>query len=95
MLEGILNHRLSVLGRAPAKFVLADLYPDWKAWARITQQSKQISFIDRPVDATVVGRYVEANTPECRLYSLCFHHFDDATASKVLRRSIEGSEAFV
>lgn len=95
MLEGILNHRLSVLGRAPTKFVLADIYPDWKAWARITQQSKQISFIDRPVDATAVGRYVDENTPECRLYNLCFHHFDDDTASKVLRSSIKGSEAFV
>lgn len=95
ILERILNHRLSMLGRAPAKFVLADLYPDWKAWARIRQQSEHISFIDKPVDATAVGRYVEEDTPECRLYNLCFHHFDDDTASKVLRSSIEGSEAFV
>jgi hypothetical protein len=95
ILERILNHRLSMLGRAPAKFVLADLYPDWKAWARITQQSEHIDFIDKAVDATIVGRYVEGNTPECRLYNLCFHHFDDETASKVLRSSIEGSEAFV
>ncbi|GIK06671.1 hypothetical protein Aspvir_002321 [Aspergillus viridinutans] len=32
---------------------------------------------------------------ECRLFNLCFHHFDDPAAAKVLRSAIQSSDAFV
>jgi hypothetical protein len=95
MLERNLNTRLHALDQKPVQFVLADLYPDWAAWKKITSTSQNISFINKPVDATTVTRYVDSNTLECRLFNLCFHHFDDDQAAKVLRSSIQGSDAFV
>lgn len=95
MLERSLNTRLHALGQKPVRFVLADLYPDWAAWKKITSASENISFISKPVDATTVTRYVDDKTLECRLFNLCFHHFDNDQAAKILRASIQGSDAFV
>lgn len=94
LLEKALNGRLRAVGKRPAKFLLADLYPDWEAWRRITAVSKNIDTVTEPVDATKTVRYVD-DAAECRLFNLCFHHFDDEMAAQVLRSSIQGSEAFV
>ncbi|KAG8404921.1 hypothetical protein J3459_022375 [Metarhizium acridum] len=95
MLESNLNALLPATGGKPVRFLLADLYPDWAAWKKITSASENISYMDKPVDATTTTRYVDDNTLECRLFNLCFHHFDDDQAAKVLQSSVEGSDAFV
>jgi hypothetical protein len=32
---------------------------------------------------------------ECRIFNLCFHHFDDPAAGAVLRGAVESADAFV
>ncbi|OGM50985.1 hypothetical protein ABOM_000211 [Aspergillus bombycis] len=36
----------------------------------------------------------ESGRKECRKFDLCFHHFDDPAAAKVLRSAIQPSGAF-
>ncbi|KAK0718481.1 hypothetical protein B0T26DRAFT_831019 [Lasiosphaeria miniovina] len=97
MLERSLNSRLKALGgkKQPVRFLLADLYPDWEAWKKITAASENITHVKHPVDAATVERYVTDGTLECRLFNLCFHHFDDAQAVKILRSSVNHSDSFV
>lgn len=95
LLEKVLNTRLASVGKPPARFLLADLYPDTEAWKKIMAGSDMISAFEGSVDATKTVRYADHETLECRLFNLCFHHFDDEMAAKVLKSSIQGSEAFV
>ncbi|KAI1404842.1 hypothetical protein F4819DRAFT_494623 [Hypoxylon fuscum] len=95
ILEPALNRKLRERGRDPVRFVLSDLWPSLERWASIAKRSENIRYIAEPRDATKVGRLAEPGKKECRLYNLCFHHFDDPAAELVLRSAVESSDAFV
>ncbi|KAK4553126.1 hypothetical protein LTR86_009853 [Recurvomyces mirabilis] len=93
--EPMLNKRLASQGHKPVAFVLTDLWPDLKAWQRITRGSEHIEYIADPVDATQPMRLAKVGTKECRVFNLCFHHFDDEAAKSVLASAVRSSDAFV
>ncbi|KAI9648862.1 hypothetical protein NHQ30_003503 [Ciborinia camelliae] len=96
ILEKILNQKLVDQGKDPVQFILTDLFPDLKVWAQIVKQSDNISFVKQPVDATKkTSRYADPGKKECRIFNLCFHHFDDEPAAKVLRSAVETTDAFM
>ncbi|KAI8685635.1 hypothetical protein NCS55_00236400 [Fusarium keratoplasticum] len=93
--EEVLNERMASEGKPPIEFLLTDLFPDLDAWKAITAKSDHISYVEKPVDATKASRYAARDKKELRIFSMCFHHFDDAGARKVLRSCIEESDAFM
>lgn len=93
--EAILNDRMAVEGKPPIDFLLTDLYPDLEAWKAIVKKSDHIAYVGTPVDATKAGRYAARDKKELRIFNMCFHHFDDDGARKVLRSCMEESEAFM
>lgn len=97
ILEATLNKQFISRGLKPVPFILADLYPDWAAWKKIVSKSNNITYVQHPVDATKATRYDTENTgrKECRMFNLCFHHFEDEPAGAVLKSAIENSDAFV
>lgn len=95
ILEEVLNQKLRAQGEKTVRFVLTDLYPDLEAWEKIVKRNENITFVKQPVDATKTSRYAEDGKKECRIFNLCFHHFDDEGAAKVLRSAVQSSDAFV
>lgn len=95
ILEPALNGKLRERGSGPVRFVMSDLWPSLERWASIAKRSSNISYIAEPKDATQSGRLAEPGKKECRVYNLCFHHFDDPQAALVLRSAVESSDAFV
>lgn len=95
ILEANLNAKLHAQGRGPVRFVLTDLYPPVSDWEAIAKRSANISYIEEPVDATKAQRLAEPGKKECRIFNLCFHHFDDPAAATVLRSAVESADAFV
>lgn len=95
ILEPVLNRKLRERGSGPVRFVLSDLWPSLTRWASIASRSDNISFVSEPRDATKVARIASPGKKECRIYNLCFHHFDDPAAELVLRSAVESSDAFV
>jgi hypothetical protein len=93
-MERVLNSRLQEQGKPAARFVLTDLHPRIDAWAAITKKQEHVSFIPEARDATCCGR-VAAQGKECRVFNLCFHHFDDAVAKGVLRSAVESADSFM
>ncbi|KAK4502087.1 hypothetical protein PRZ48_007898 [Zasmidium cellare] len=93
IIEPILNEQLRSTGHNTVQFKLTDLWPDLKAWKEVASQHKNISFVEFPVDATKAIR-LSGDNKECRMYNLCFHHFDDPAAEKVLLSAVESSDAF-
>ncbi|BDD64235.1 hypothetical protein MPDQ_004363 [Monascus purpureus] len=89
------NAWLAARHEQPVRFILTDLYPSLSKRAAMARQSSNISYIAQPVDATQARRLAEPGKKECRLFNLCFHHFDDPAAAKVLRSAIQSSDAFV
>lgn len=94
-LEARLNEKLAAQGKAPVQFILTDLYPHLSAWKSIVKKSDNISYIEEPVDATVAKKLAGPGEKECRIFNLCFHHFDDPAAGAVLRGAVESADAFV
>ena len=94
IMEATLNKKLRSQGREPVRFTLTDLYPAVSEWKAIAKRSENISYIDQPVDATKALRLAENGRKECRIFNLCFHHFDDPAAATVLRSAIESADAF-
>lgn len=94
-LEARLNEKLAAQGRSPVKFILTDLYPHLSAWKSIVKRSDNISYIEEPIDATSAQKVAGPNEKECRMFNLCFHHFDDPAAAAVLKSAIESADAFV
>ncbi|KAL6716887.1 hypothetical protein ACLMJK_004799 [Lecanora helva] len=94
LMEARLNQVLKAQGKAPAPFILTDLYPDLNAWKSIVKKSENISYFEKPIDATKAQRLAAPNRKEARTYNLCFHHFDDPAAKKVLRSAVEEADAF-
>ena len=95
LLEPAMNARLTASGEKPVDFVLTDLWPDIKAWEKVTRRSKHISYIDEPIDATKPRRLAKPGTRECRIFNLCFHHFDNSAAEKVLASAVQSTDAFM
>ncbi|KAF2827809.1 hypothetical protein CC86DRAFT_438617 [Ophiobolus disseminans] len=95
LLETIMNTRLTSNGYKPVDFVLTDLWPDVKAWEKIAKQSEYISYFEEPIDATKPRRLARQGTKECRIFNLCFHHFTDEAAEKVLASAVQSTDAFM
>ena len=95
LLEPAMNAKLAAAGYGPVDFVLTDLWPDVKAWEGIVKRSEHISFVREPVDATMPRRLARGETKECRVFNLCFHHFDDGAAEKVLASAVKSADAFM
>jgi len=95
LLEPKMNAKLKASGFKPVEFVLTDLWPDIKAWEKIVKRSENISFIREPVDATKPRTLAKPGTKECRIFNLCFHHFKDEAAKKVLASAVKSTDAFM
>jgi hypothetical protein len=95
ILEPALNRKLRARGAAPVRFVMSDLWPSLERWKSIAKRSEHIHYVAEPRDATKVGSLAEPGKKECRIYNLCFHHFDDPDAQLVLKSAVVSSDAFV
>lgn len=101
LLESIMNRKMVSAGFEPVKFVLTDLWPDIEAWKAIVKGSSNISYIAEPIDATRPRRIAEdgkdgkKGKKECRIFNLCFHHFDDEAGKKVLASAVQSADAFM
>lgn len=95
IMEATLNQKLRSQGGGPVRFILTDLFPAVSAWKALAKRSENISYIEEPVDATKAQRLAEPGKKECRIFNLCFHHFDDPAAATVLRSAVESADAFV
>jgi len=95
LIEQQMDTQLRSAGLGRVRFVLADLWPDVKAWKAITRTSENISYVKRPMDATKGIRVAGPEGKECRLFNLSFHHFDDVAAEKVLTSAVKSADAFV
>jgi hypothetical protein len=94
-IENILNRKLEAEGKQAARFVLTDLYPRVEEWAVISKRQENVSFISEPLDATRCERIAPRDGKECRIFNLCFHHFDDPLASTILRKAVESADAIM
>lgn len=108
VIEKLVNAERERRGRSPIPFLLTDLHPNIDAWMRLASKSDNLSFLPQPVDATsppvsVISERSLANYPNSefhsdkrvfRLFCLAFHHFDDDMARRVLRSTLETSDAF-
>lgn len=95
IMEPALNKKLRAKGRGPVRFILTDIWPSIPEWKAITKRNENISYIEESVDATKARRLAEPGKKECRIFNLCFHHFDDPEAVTVLRSAVESADAFV
>lgn len=95
IMEATLNARLAARKQGPVRFILTDLYPSIDIWEAMAKRSENISYIAEPVDATKAMRLAGEGGKECRVFNLCFHHFDDPAAETVLRSAIQSADAFV
>jgi hypothetical protein len=95
ILEPAFNCKLRERESSPMRFVMSDLWPSLERWTSIARNSPNMAYIAEPRDATKVGTLAEPGTKECRLYNLCFQHFDDDISPLVLRSAVESSDAFV
>ncbi|KAL8952966.1 MAG: hypothetical protein Q9222_001142 [Ikaeria aurantiellina] len=93
--ERYINKQLEAEGHDPAQFVLTDWAPYVQAWQKLAEQSKNISYVKEPIDAENATRLAKPGKRECRILNLCFHHFDDPAAGKVLRSAVESADAFL
>ena len=95
ILEPTMNAQLAASGCPPVDFVLTDLWPDLEMWTKIAKRSSHISYVEEPVDATKPRRLAKSGSKECRIFNLCFHHFDDEAAGKVLASAVQSTDAFM
>ncbi|KAI9805693.1 MAG: hypothetical protein M1833_005186 [Piccolia ochrophora] len=85
-------------GDEPVKFLLTDICPHVEAWEALAKKSDNLGYVAEPVDAAAPGARMLGKEgrkkKEFRLFSLAFHHFDDALAGEILRSTLEGSDGF-
>lgn len=91
----VLESELNKERKDPVQFVLSDLYPHIKEWERISKKHKNVTYIGTPVDARAVPRFAATSKKECRIFNLCFHHFDDKDAAGILKNAIESADSFM
>lgn len=90
-----MNETLEKEGYGLVEFVLTDLWPDIKAWEAIVKRHDHIRFIRESIGATEPKRLARQGRKEYRIFNLCFHHFDDEGARKMLKSAVESADAFV
>ncbi|KUL89512.1 hypothetical protein ZTR_04431 [Talaromyces verruculosus] len=93
--EKYINKQLEACGHTPVQFVLMDWAPYVQAWEALAVQSADISYVPEPIDASKAVRIAEPDRKECRIFNLCFHHFDDPEVEEVLRCAVETADAFL
>ena len=90
-------------GHEAVDFVLTDIHPHLDAWERAAKRSDHVKFLrgsvdagDAPLDllAQVDGLPAAQRKKVFRLFSLAFHHFDDAAATQILRNTLATSSGF-
>ncbi|KAE8387420.1 hypothetical protein BDV23DRAFT_128085 [Aspergillus alliaceus] len=94
-LEHVLNAKLRAERKQEARFVLTDLHPRLEEWSAVSRRQENISFISQPTDAARCERLAPKDRKECRVFNLCFHHFDDQHASTILRKATESADSFI
>ncbi|KAL4910566.1 hypothetical protein BDW74DRAFT_184446 [Aspergillus multicolor] len=94
-IERELNGKSEKEGNEPVTFMLTDMFPPVDVWSAIAKKQPNIEFIEESVDARAVGRIAERNKNECRVFNICFHHFDDDDAAGILGGAVEEADAFV
>lgn len=67
------------------KIVLTDLFPNISAFERLQSQSKNISFVRKPIDA----RQVPGELQGLRTLFLAFHHFKPEDAKMILQDAVD------
>ncbi|OJJ04025.1 hypothetical protein ASPVEDRAFT_54276 [Aspergillus versicolor CBS 583.65] len=78
------------------RFVLTDMFPPVDVWAGIAKKQPNIEFVERAVDARSVARLSnQQNGRECRIFNICFHHFNDADAAGILGSAVREADAFL
>ncbi|TKA83430.1 hypothetical protein B0A55_00328 [Friedmanniomyces simplex] len=106
-IETLVNDSRQLEGKKPIAFRLSDLHPNLDAWIKHAALSENLSFVPQPVDAgyppittpgdkdaALKAGYTSNGSKIFRLFCLSFHHFDDATARRVLESTLETSDAF-
>ncbi|KAK3674106.1 hypothetical protein LTR78_005953 [Recurvomyces mirabilis] len=93
--EKYINKQLEASGHAPVGFVLTDWAPYVEAWKKLSAEQPNITFKPQSIDAADAKRIAEPGKKECRIFNLCFHHFDDPAAAKILRSAVEEADAFI
>ncbi|KAL2814685.1 hypothetical protein BDW59DRAFT_176386 [Aspergillus cavernicola] len=95
-IESELNRKTESKDQEPVRFVLTDMFPPVDVWAGIAKKQPNVAYVDRSVDARSVGRLEESQSrKECRIFNICFHHFDDDDAAGILRSAVQSSDAFI
>lgn len=97
-IEAELNARLAADGAdTGVDFVLTDIAPHLSAWAAAAKKSPHLHYVARSVDAAnaptdlLHGVATSDARPPFRLFSLAFHHFDDALGAQILRNTLDTS----
>ncbi|KAL5044797.1 hypothetical protein BDW71DRAFT_215443 [Aspergillus fruticulosus] len=94
-IECELNSTAETQGKEPVRFVLTDMFPPVDVWSAIAKKQPNVEFVESPVDARAVGRIAASDKKECRVFNICFHHFDDADAKGILGGAVEEADAFI
>jgi salicylate hydroxylase len=93
LIEAELNKTTN--GHGQTRFVLTDMYPPVDVWTGIAKKQPSIEFVERPVDARALKRVSDEKGKECRIFNICFHHFDDDDARGILRSAMREADAFM
>lgn len=76
--------------------MLTDLHPHIPDWTEAAKKSKNLSFVDTPVDAANAPASLNGTDGRkiFRLYNLAFHHFEDKLGLAILKNTIETADGF-
>ncbi|KAI5200529.1 hypothetical protein E4T39_05651 [Aureobasidium subglaciale] len=101
LIERSINSARTRAGHQPIPFRLSDFHPNLDAWMPLATHSANLSFIPQSVDATdtlhapplVVSKTSSlpnstGDHKSIHLYSLSFHHFEDASAQKIMTNTL-------
>ncbi|PLB47431.1 hypothetical protein P170DRAFT_240868 [Aspergillus steynii IBT 23096] len=94
-IESILHAQSKVQGKRSPRFILTDLHPHLTEWTAVAKRQENVDYVSESVDATKCRRIDPGNRKECRMFNLCFHHFDDEPAKAVLRSAVESGDSFI
>ncbi|KAK8170921.1 hypothetical protein BKA80DRAFT_339011 [Phyllosticta citrichinensis] len=108
IIEKIVNRRRKERRLSPVSFLMTDLSPHVGAWETASAKSSHLSFVPDAVDAThppssVINAFASPEELSSnagpkryvfRLYCLCFHHFSDPMARKVLASTLDTADGF-
>lgn len=96
LIEREFNRNFDRDGVEPVRFLLTDMFPPVDVWAGIAKKQPNIEFVESAVDARSVGRLSRNEKgKECRIFNICFHHFDDGDAAGILGSAVREADAFM